>query len=58
MTLHGWRKQPFQTNGESVPLVPHDQLGDVELRRLHDLELENQQLRNIIADLMLEKAKH
>jgi transposase-like protein len=58
MTLHRWRKQPFHTTSESAPLVPHDQLDDADLRRLYDLELENQQLRNIIADLMLEKMRY
>jgi putative transposase len=56
MTLHRWRKRPVDTDSQSIPLVPHDE--DTDLRRLHEIELENQRLRNIIADLMLEKVRH
>ena len=58
MTLHRWRKQPVQANSETATLVPESEADHAELRRLHDIQLENQQLWNIIADLMLEKMRH
>ena len=63
MTLHRWRKLPKR---EAV--VPHDHAGDRktltnsptvdEMRRgLEELTLENQRLRKIVTDILLEKMR-
>lgn len=49
MTLHRWKKLP------PTP-VPRAASGN-DLRHLQELQLENQQLRKIITDLMLEKLR-
>jgi putative transposase len=65
MTLHRWRKLPMPKR-EAV--VPHDHAGDRktltnsptvdEMRRvLEELTLENQRLRKIVTDILLEKMR-
>ena len=65
MTLHRWRKLPMPKR-EAV--VPHDRAGDRktltnsptvdEMRRvLEELTLENQRLRKIVTDILLEKMR-
>jgi putative transposase len=65
MTLHRWRKLPLR---KSDVIVPSDPTGDVkvpsnsptmdEMRRvLEELSLENQRLRKIVTDLLLEKMR-
>ena len=49
MTLHRWKKSP-------PTLVPRPASGN-DLQHLQQLQLENQQLRKIITDLMLEKLR-
>jgi putative transposase len=62
MTLHRWRKQPLDAQSELSTLVPRSEgeaeAGHAHLRRLRALEAENQALRNLVADLMLEKTRH
>jgi transposase-like protein len=65
MTLHRWRKLPLR---KTDTVVPSDSTGDVkvptnsptmdEMRRvLEELSLENQRLRKIVTDLLLEKMR-
>jgi len=63
MTLHRWKKLPmrkFDAHSAretlSPSLVPQPASGN-DLRHLQELQLENQQLRKIITDLMLEKLR-
>ena len=60
MTLHRWRKQPLGAHSEFTSIVPHSEpeADHAELQRLRELERENQALRNLVADLMLEKTRH
>jgi putative transposase len=60
MTLHRWRKQPLAVNTKLASLVPRSgaEPDHADLRRLRELERENQELRNVIAELILEKMRH
>ena len=49
MTLHRWKKSP------PTPMLRSASSND--LQHLQELQLENQQLRKIITDLMLEKLR-
>jgi putative transposase len=59
MTFHRWRKlsaqkldlRPVEETPSLTPPVSYEN----DLKRLRDLQLENQQLRKLVADLMLEK---
>jgi putative transposase len=56
MTLHRWRKEfgdssENSTNGNNLPGRDHTEI------QIADLREENQRLRRIVADLLLEKAK-
>src|SRR6185312_775748 len=60
MTFHRWRKlspQKFEVRpAEETPSLAPSPVGyENDLKRLRDLQLENQQLRKLVADLMLEK---
>jgi hypothetical protein len=63
MTYHRWRKLPPSTNGEELVLVepaaPAAEANDasVDQKRIDELRLENQRLRRIVTDLLLEKVK-
>jgi putative transposase len=59
MTFHRWRKFPPRQNEirasrEPASSIDYADHGN-ELKRLRDLQLENQQLRKLVTDLMLEK---
>jgi putative transposase len=59
MTFHRWRKLPprqddTQTSREPAVSPRYANHGN-EMKRLRDLQLENQQLRKLVTDLMLEK---
>jgi putative transposase len=65
MTLHRWRKLPMP---KQEAVVPHDRAADRqtltnsptvdEMRRvLEELTLENQRLRKIVTDILLEKMR-
>jgi putative transposase len=64
MTLYRWRKLPLRKNDVAIP---HDRAGEGgptssptmdEMRHvLEGLTLENQRLRKIVTDLLLEKAR-
>jgi putative transposase len=63
MTLHRWKKLPMRHFGAhsaretlSPTHVPKPASGN-DLQHLQELQLENQQLRKIITDLMLEKLR-
>jgi putative transposase len=63
MTLHRWKKLPMHKfdahlarETSSPTLVPKPAAGS-DLQHLQELQLENQQLRKIVADLMLEKLR-
>jgi putative transposase len=66
MTYHRWRRRIFLPQLDRQPVAPIEsasispmtrppQLPIADLRHLRDLERENQQLRKIVADLMLER---
>jgi putative transposase len=65
MTLHRWRKLPLRTTDAVVPSdpaadgkVPTNSPSMDEMRRvLEELSLENQRLRKIVTDLLLEKMR-
>src|ERR1700744_2365651 len=61
MTFHRWRKAPSREydrredkEATATPVSSSLDHGK-QLRRLRDLQLENQQLRKLVTDLMLEK---
>jgi hypothetical protein len=65
MTLHRWRKLPLP---KSEADIPQDRAGDGDVltmppamdetrRVLEELKLENQRLRKIVTDLLLEKMR-
>jgi putative transposase len=60
MTFHRWRKLlPYKIDvrpAEDAPSLTPSPVGyENDLKRLRELQLENQQLRKLVADLMLEK---
>jgi orotate phosphoribosyltransferase-like protein len=64
MTFHRWRKLPLrQFDAHPAKEPPHSVLNGSkstaggELERLHELQFENQRLRKLVVDLMLEKSR-
>lgn len=65
MTYHRWRKMPslalalnpdhHQFEAHSAPRAFSPFISVTDLQRLREVQLENQQLRKIISDLMLER---
>lgn len=56
MTLHRWRKGFAESSGNSANVENLPGRGEAEVQ-IAELRVENQRLRRIVTDLLLEKAK-